>query len=69
MQEIVQWQTELLPNLLPRDMVSKSGLTVWDLVGQSATETSFFPSTWVFPCRYHSTVAPYPYLNHLQSTT
>ena len=34
---------------------------------QSATSTGFSPSTSGFPCQYHSTIAPYPFI-HLPLT-
>ena len=36
-------------------------------VGQSGIGTSFFPCTSVFPCQYHSTIAPYSFI-HLPPT-
>jgi len=35
--------------------------------GQIGTVTGFSPSTLVFPCHYHSTIAPYPFI-HLPPT-
>ena len=35
--------------------------------GQRVTVTGFFPSTSLFPCQYHSTNAPYPFI-HLPPT-
>jgi hypothetical protein len=41
----------LLTSLLPREAFSNSGLTVWDLDGESGIGTSFFPSCSVVPCQ------------------
>jgi hypothetical protein len=34
--------------------------------GQSNTRTGFSPSPSVFPCQYHSAVAPYFLIDHLR---
>jgi hypothetical protein len=56
---VVPWLNRVDAGLSPRRPGFDPGsLHVEFVVGQSGTRTGFSPSTWVFPCQFHSTGAP-----------